>query len=192
MEIRAEQPGDASAVEALLDAAFGAERTRKTAYKIREGLAPLPEISLVMTADLAPAAGQPFYAGADGQRLVAVLRFWPVKLGDNAAPALLLGPLAVQPDLRGQGLGAALMREGLRRAEAAGHRRVVLIGDPAYYARFGFSHTPVAGLTLPAHEAPGRFQGLALAEGAFNGLAGPVLPDRRTAPSGSAAISDQI
>ncbi len=177
MEIRGEQPGDEAAIEALLDAAFGAERYRKTAYKIRQGLRPLPDLSLVMTADLAPAAGQPFYAGAQGQRIVAVLRFWPIRLGHQGVPGLLLGPLAVQPDLRGRGLGAALMREGLRRCEAAGHSRVVLIGDPPYYARFGFSHTPVANLTLPAPEAPGRFQGLALQEGAFDGLGGPVTPD---------------
>ena len=71
-------------------------------------------------------------------RLVGTVRLWHVGVGPDR-PALLLGPLAVDPALQGLGLGAKLMRAALERAAARGHGAVLLVGDAPYYARFGFS-----------------------------------------------------
>lgn len=165
LTIAAETPAHTPVIEAILDKAFGPLRAQKTAYKLREGLKPLPELSIVAeTTGPEPA-------------LLGALRFWPLLMGEAERPGLLLGPLAVAPQRRGQGIGAALMQEGLARARARGHARVLLIGDPAYYRRFGFHPDPVAALRLPAYEPPERVQGLALVPDAFAGLAGPVRPD---------------
>jgi putative acetyltransferase len=60
-------------------------------------------------------------------------------------PALGLGPVAVRPARRRHGIGAALVREALARAGAAGWRGVFVLGDPAWYARLGFSAEAAAG-----------------------------------------------
>ena len=89
-ELRSEWAADTAAVEALVTATFGPGRLAKTAYRLREGVDPVPELSFVAmsTAD---------------KHLIGSVRFWPVSVGGK--PSLLLGPLAVQPDLRGQGIG---------------------------------------------------------------------------------------
>src|SRR5690606_23941200 len=95
-QIRAEQPSDDAAVESLNDLGFGPERRGRTVYRLRLGA---PTLGFV-AAD--PESDQP----------LATLRFWPVMAGLDR-PALLLGPLAVAPDRRGQGLGRALVGHGL-------------------------------------------------------------------------------
>ncbi|MGF1554522.1 MAG: GNAT family N-acetyltransferase [Paracoccaceae bacterium] len=75
-------------------------------------------------------------------------------------PALGLGPLAVTPVWRRRGIGARLVREGLSRAATAGWRGVFVLGDPAYYERFGFSTDLAAGFES-AFAGP-CFMGLAL------------------------------
>src|SRR5947207_8964430 len=80
-------------------------------------------------------------------RLVGTVRLWHVSAG--GVPALVLGPLAVDPSCRKLGIGAALMHRALAAAKARGHRAVILLGDESYYARFGFSAEKASGLTLP-------------------------------------------
>ena len=72
-----------------------------------------------------------------GDRLIAAVRFTPITVG-GANGALLLGPLAVDPDFAGQGFGKRLIAEAIAAAKAAGLKLVVLVGDEAYYGRFGF------------------------------------------------------
>ena len=125
--IVAERAGDAAAIEALLDRAFGADRRLKRSHSFRDGIASEPALRLVA---LDP-------AGA----LVGTLRFWPVLVAapsSQARAALLLGPLAVEPGLKGRGVGRALVHGGLDAARSAGHALVLLVGDPSYYAQFGF------------------------------------------------------
>ncbi len=86
-EIVPERPRDAALIEPLLDRTFGFERRQKTVYRLREGVAPIAALGFVA---LAPDGG-----------LLGSLRFWPIRIG--AAPALLLGPLAVEPALQGAG-----------------------------------------------------------------------------------------
>ena len=109
--------------EALLDLAYGPGRFAKPSERLRAGRK--------------PARGLSFVAVEDG-RIVGTVRLWEVSAGPDR-PALLLGPLAVDPSHRNQGIGSALMRHALRAAARGGHRAVLLAGDAAYYGRFGFS-----------------------------------------------------
>ena len=156
--ITTERPEDRAAIENLLDQAFGADRGKKVSYAYRKGVAPVDDLKFVARAD------------SDGA-ILGTLRFWPVRIGCHAA--LLLGPLAVAPALKGKGIGAALMFHGLDAAAWAKHGRVVLVGDLAYYKRFGFQPATPMGLIMP-HEAPHRLLARELAKGAFAGVAGSI------------------
>ena len=102
-----------------------------------------------------------------GARLVGTLTLWNVLAGP-ATPALLLGPLAVDPDYQSRGIGRALMLLSLDKARALGHQAVILVGDPAYYQRFGFSRQAVEHLLMPGYRGDEqRFLGLELSEGAL-------------------------
>jgi len=158
--IHDERPVDVASREALLDRAFGPTRRQKTCERMREGRRAAEGLSLV--------------AVQDGE-LVGTLRFWHVAAGPGR-PALVLGPLAVDQDRRGSGIGAALIREGLARARALGFEAVLLVGDAPYYERFGFSAGAVADLTLPGPFERERFLGLDLVPGALQAAAGLVQP----------------
>ena len=110
--IRPEQAEDASAVEALDTLVFGAGRFAKTAYRLREGVKPDARLCFV---------------AEENRQLLGSVRFWPVMIG--AKRSLLLGPLAVQPPLRGQGIGIALMQKGIEEARLLGYDSVILVGD---------------------------------------------------------------
>ena len=98
-------------------------------------------------------------------RLVGTLRLWHVSAG--GVPALVLGPLAVDPSCRELGVGAALMNHALAAAKARGHGAVILLGDAPYYARFGFSALKTGELSLPGPFERDRLLGLELREGAL-------------------------
>src|SRR5580698_5493853 len=130
--IRAERASDVVAREALLDACFGGNRHTRTCQRLRDGRA--------------PAEGLALSAVREG-KLVGTVRLWHVSAG--GIPALILGPLAVDNTCRKLGVGAALMDHALAAAKARGHRAVILLGDAAYYSRFGFSAAKTGELTLP-------------------------------------------
>jgi predicted N-acetyltransferase YhbS len=151
-------PGDAGPAETLVALCFGPGRFAKSAYRLREGVRPVSALSHV-----AEAAG----------RIVGSIQYWPVAIGSE--PALLLGPLAVDPQLQGQGVGMGLMQLSLAAAAAAGWRAAILVGDEPYYARVGFQRLTPGRLTFPGPVDQTRLLGLALAAGALETLAGPVL-----------------
>lgn len=167
IEIRLEAHRDAEHIRRLLNAAFGPERFRKAVYRLREGSLPIRPLCFVAE-----------YHG----EIRASLRFWPIEIGGDienpGTPALLLGPLAVDPPMAGRGLGRALMWHGLARARELGHRIVLLVGDPPYYQPFGFSAKATTELTLPGPVDLPRFMGRALYPGALNGISGQVRPGR--------------
>ena len=165
--IRAERGSDVAAREALLDACFGANRHQRTCQRLRDGRAP---------------AGA-FSALREG-RLVGTLRLWHVSAG--SVPALVLGPLAVDPSCRELGVGAALMRHALAAAQAAGHGAVILLGDAPYYARFGFSALRTGELSLPGPFERDRLLGLELREGALDGACGMIAPTGASVPANKA------
>jgi predicted N-acetyltransferase YhbS len=160
-EIRAERPEEAEAVEALVAQVFGPGRFVKSAYRLREGVDPEKDLSFV-----AMECGE----------LRGSVRFWPIYIGEQSA--LLLGPLAVQPDQRGRGIGIGLMQAGIEEAKRLGHSAIVLVGDPPYYARVGFTPLPPNSVKFPGPVDRGRILGLALAEGALEQLKGQVARAR--------------
>ena len=157
--IRSERASDVVAREALLDACFGANRHARTCQRLRDGRAPAEGLAL---------------AAAARGRLVGTLRLWHVSAG--GVPALVLGPLAVEPSCRKLGVGAALMKHALAAARARGHDAVVLLGDAPYYARFGFSALKTGELSLPGPFERDRLLGLELREGALDGAWGMIVP----------------
>jgi len=156
--IRDETLHDLEVRERLLDACFGEERLRKTCERLREGRLAADGLALV--------------AERDG-RVVGTVRLWHVAAGPGR-PALMLGPVAVDPACQGLGIGSKLMRAALERARALGHAAVLLVGDAPYYARFGFSAQPTAALWLPGPYERERFLALELAPGALAGARGLV------------------
>jgi predicted N-acetyltransferase YhbS len=165
ISIRKEKPSDVAAREALLDAAYGRVRFEKPSEQLRRGRS--------------PAAGLAFVAVEAGQ-VVGTVRLWDVSAGP-ACPALLLGPLAVRPDCRNRGIGAALMRRALAAARRRSHGAVLLVGDAAYYRRFGFSVEKTQSLWLPGHCERHRLLGVELTPGALARARGAIQVPRRTA-----------
>ena len=161
--ITTERPEDGPAIEELLDTAFGPFRDFKVSYRYRAGVAPVAHLKLVAR-DAADA-------------IIGTIRYWPIAIGHAARPGLLLGPLAVAADCQAKGIGAALVRRTLDMAAWARHERVLLVGDPAYYQRFGFVPAAPLGITM-AGEKPARVQALPLTSNGLAGLAGPVEPWR--------------
>ena len=157
------ESSDRPAVEALLDLVFGQDRRDKSSYRLRSGNPPCPALS--------------FAARMDG-RMVGSVQQTPVAVGDKGARALLLGPLAVEPELRGQGIGRALLRHSLDAARAAGWPHVFLLGERDYYAPLGFGPAEAAGVSV-AGEPADRVHHMALAPGspAPRGELRPWQPD---------------
>jgi predicted N-acetyltransferase YhbS len=156
--IRDEQAADSLAREALLDEAYGACRFAKTSEQLRRGRLPAAGLALVAT---------------DSGRIVGTVRLWPITAGPGRA-ALLLGPLAVHPAHRNRGIGAALMRRTIARARLAGHGAILLIGDAAYYGRFGFTATATGALWMPGRYDRERLLARELRPGALAGARGMI------------------
>ncbi|PXW57823.1 N-acetyltransferase [Methylobacterium sp. B4] len=159
--IRPEHPDDAPAIERLHARAFGPGRFARTAYRLREGGSPLPDLCLTALV---------------GTYLVGSVRIGSAEAGGG--PLLVLGPLTVDPSFSDRGIGTSLMRANLDAARAAGHGLVILVGDAPYYARFGFRPVPPGRLALPGPVDPARFLWLELFDGASAGRYGPVRPLR--------------
>jgi predicted N-acetyltransferase YhbS len=162
---------EAAAREALLDRAMGPGRRRKASETLRRGRLPAEGLSIV--------------ARDETGALVGTVRLWNVAAGEGATPALLLGPLAVDPALSGIGIGSALMRRAIAEVQFRGHRAILLVGDPDYYERFGFSGQRAAGLAMPGPFERHRLLGLDLVEGALNGATGLIKATGRRAIAGS-------
>jgi predicted N-acetyltransferase YhbS len=156
--IRNERPSDIAAREALLDRAFGDARFAKAAERLREGRLPAERLALI---------------AEDNNCVVGTVRLWHVVAGP-ARPALLLGPLAVDDAWRGLGIGADLMRRATEAAQELGHAAILLVGDAAYYARFGYSAEKTGALWMPGPYERDRLLGIELAPGALDGARGLI------------------
>ncbi|OCW59414.1 GNAT family N-acetyltransferase [Hoeflea olei] len=165
----AETDADVPAREALLDRAMGEGRRRKSSEKLRRGRL--------------PSAGLAFVARDGAGRVIGSVRLWDVACGD--CPALLLGPLAVDPSVAGQGIGSALMRHALARAAELGHGAVILVGDAPYYARFGFSTAATGGVMMPGPVERDRLLGLEFRPGSLDGAHGLLVARGRRAERAS-------
>ena len=129
-ELRPERPEDIAGIRAVLTAAFDTSAEAGLVDALRDSDAWLPPLSVVAAAD----------------RVVAHALFSRIVLAtaDGDVPALALGPVAVLPEVQRQGLGSAVIRHGLARRD---DRLVVVLGDPAYYGRFGFVPGAAHGIT---------------------------------------------
>ena len=148
---------DPGLVEHVLDAAFGPDRHRRTAYTIREGTDWLPALS--------------FAALDAADTLVGTIQAWPVALTTprgRAHPLIMVGPVAILPERQGQGFGRALMAAQATAIDPAAPLPQVLIGDEPYYGKFGFVEAP-RGWTCPGAWAPERL----LVRGASSALLPP-------------------
>lgn len=159
LTLRDEEPRDHDAVLRVEEAAFGRPDEARLVDALRA--AARPHLSLV--------------AEWDG-RLVGHAFFSPVRIeGPGPAPAAgALGPIGVTPARQGHGIGAALVRAGLARAPELGWRAVFLLGDPAWYARFGFRLAAPLGLHYESEAYDGGFQVRELEPGALRGASGLV------------------
>lgn len=164
-----ENAGDVVARENLLDRAMGAGRTKKSSEKLRRGYVPADGLALV--------------ARDRSGHVIGTVRLWNVEAGVNretqAVDALLLGPLAVDPDHEGKGIGGALMRGAIMEAKKRGHGAILLVGDPAYYERFGFFAEKARHLVMPGPFERHRFLGLELKDAWLEGAVGVLVASGR-------------
>jgi predicted N-acetyltransferase YhbS len=170
MQIRHERLADIDAREALLDTAFGETRTRKSSERLRE--------------DRLPAEGLSFIA-SEGKRVIGTARLWNVACGIERSlgqSALLLGPVAVAEDCRSRGLGGAMVRRAIQTARKLGYGAIVLVGDPEYYNRFGFSGEKTGALWMPGPFERHRLLGRELKAGSLDGARGMIAATGRPVP----------
>src|SRR5262249_45888035 len=160
LTILPEKPNDADAIERLHERTFGPGRFVLSAYRIREHVDHLLDLS---------------FTARIGTLLVGSVRQLPICIGD--APALMLGPLTVEPPFRKRGVGRALLDHALADAKKAGHRLVILVGDEPYYGRVGFKVVPKGRVTMPGPVDYSRVLVAELVEGAFDGVSGTIRPD---------------
>ena len=129
---------DPMAVEALLDRAFGPDRHRRTAYRIRGDGRAIAELS---------------FAAVEEDAFVGSIQCWPIALATDAGesvPLVMVGPVAVEPSRQQGGIGRLLVARALAAADEARRDALMLIGDPEYYGRFfGFTADRTGRWRLP-------------------------------------------
>ena len=158
--ILSEQPDDGPAIERLYERTFGPGRFARTAYRLREVMEHRREYS---------------FTARIGTLLVGSVRLTPILIGET--PALLLGPLTIEPPFRSRGIGRALIEASLKAAREGGVKLVLLVGDEPYYGRMGFKKVPPKRVELPGPVDRDRVLIAELVPGAFESVEGPVRPD---------------
>jgi predicted N-acetyltransferase YhbS len=156
MTLARETADDWWEIEALYDLCFAPGRSALSSYRLREGVEPIGPLCLT--------------ARDAGGILAGAVRNWPVLVGGQQA--VLLGPIAVHPTRQGEGVAAMLMQRCLANARDLGWSRLMLVGDAPYYQRFGFER--LDGVTMPPPTNPDRVLGIALSDGAWDGVTGMV------------------
>lgn len=166
IQIRHERLSDVDARETLLNDAFGETRYRKSSERLREARLPAEGLSFI---------------ASENKRVIGTARLWNVACG-NGQHTLLLGPVAVAEDCRSRGLGGAMVRRAIQAARKLGYGAIVLVGDPAYYNRFGFSGEKTGALWMPGPFERHRLLGRELKAGALGGARGMIAATGRLVP----------
>jgi putative acetyltransferase len=157
--IRPERSADFDTVNALLQTSFGREAEARLVDRLR-------------------ASGKIFSAlvAEEKQRILGHVVVSAIAVGAEGAEvnALALAPLTVEPAFQRLGIGSALVSAALERCRLARHSRVMVLGDPVYYARFGFVPATKFGLKCPFPAPDNAFMAIELRPGAFANASGPV------------------
>lgn len=135
MQIRVEQPLDYQATSEIILQAFGQDNEVRLVEKIRESDRYIPNLSLV--------------AEINGVVVAHVLFSYIDLVSEVTYKVLSLAPLAVRSPNQKQGIGSALVREGLARANAMGETIAIVLGHPQFYSRFGFEPSVRYGIESP-------------------------------------------
>jgi len=161
IDIRPEEALDIPAISDLHHSAFGGDIEAKIVEAVRASSGFIRDLSLV--------------AVKDG-RVVGHILLSPIHIekGASSSPALALAPVAVLPGYQKQGIGSLLVEGGLRRCRELGHSIVIVIGEPSFYSRFGFTPARARGLEAPFPVPDEAFMVLDLTGGALGGIAGMV------------------
>jgi predicted N-acetyltransferase YhbS len=157
LTILPEAPEDGPAIDRLNARTFGPGRFAKSAYRLREQGAHMPELS---------------FTARVGTLMVGSVRLSPILIGKT--PALLLGPLTVEPPFRDRGIGKALIARALAEAKDKGHRLVLLVGDEPYYGKAGFKPIREGRAVMPGPVDPARLLIAELVPGAFDDVSGEI------------------
>ncbi|MEM9301597.1 MAG: N-acetyltransferase [Pseudomonadota bacterium] len=158
MNIREEQPGDEAAIRAMVTASFDR-----------------PDEATLIDRLRAECPGFVSVVAEDGGEIVGHVGFSPVTIGGNADhPVMGIAPLAIAPDRQRQGVGTALVRQGLIRCRDRGVEGVIVLGSPDYWGRFGFSPAIELGLETDFDVPPDAFQALEIKNGALLCIEGVV------------------
>jgi predicted N-acetyltransferase YhbS len=160
LTILPETADDAVAIDRLHERTFGPGRYARSAYRIREGRGHALDLS---------------FTARIGTLLVGSVRLTLIAIGET--PALLLGPLTVEPPFRQRGIGRSLIDRALSDAKAKGHRLIVLVGDEPFYGKIGFRRIPKGQVKMPGPVDPARLLVAELVTGAFNGVSGLIRPE---------------
>ncbi|MBV9456642.1 MAG: N-acetyltransferase [Bradyrhizobium sp.] len=160
LTILPETEKDVQAIERLHERTFGPGRFVLSAYRLREHVDHLLDLS---------------FTARIGTLMVGSVRQLPICVGKTKA--LMLGPLTVEPPFRSRGVGRALLERSLNDAKAKGHRLVLLVGDEPYYSRVGFKKVPKGRATMPGPVDYNRLLVAELESGAFEDVSGEIRPD---------------
>jgi putative acetyltransferase len=134
LNIRDETEADISAIREVTIAAFKTlEVSNQTEQFIIEALRAAGALSISLVAEL-------------DNRVIGHIAFSPVTISDGTMNWYGLGPVSVLPDYQRQGVGKAMIKEGLTRLKKLGGKGCCLVGHPDYYRKFGFDNAP--GLVL--------------------------------------------
>ena len=153
--IRPERAGDRSAIHGVVAAAFdGHPHSDGSEPGIVDALRADGDLAISLIAE-------------EGGAIVGHVAFSPVSVSDGCQGWFGLGPAAVDPARQGEGIGTALIERGLDLLRDRGAAGCVVLGNPAYYARFGFAHDPA--LTYPG-PPPEYFQRLVIGNSGAQGV----------------------
>lgn len=153
--IREEHPEDAEPVREILIAAFGRESEARLVERLRAS----GKIACALVAE-------------EKGRVLGHVAFSAIAIGEDRISALSMAPLSVMPAFQRLGIGSALASAGLERLRQEKQQRVLVLGDPAYYLRFGFVPAARFGLKCPFPAPEDAFMAIELQSGAFKGLSG--------------------
>lgn len=161
IEVRSEAESDERVVDVLLEAAFGGRRAE-------------PELVVALRSEASPALS--LVAVVEGEVAGHVFVSPATIVGPAAAPAVAaLAPLGVHPDFQRRGVGSALMYEAIDATEQVGWKALFLLGNPAYYSRFGFELSAPRGIRYKSENFDPHFQVRELEARCLDGVVGEFV-----------------